>query len=584
MPISVKKDIKPHFGFGDNFALGDTPVFIPLDKPPVRYRDAGGSYLGYMKPVIAQYHWDQFYRSWGVGHIQRDAAKAVSRKFDLPSGLEAAFDELWDFVKQARKFECDKKSDGTISGDLKTAYHLAAQLAKGDSTVKDKTFGRAVQRTDTKFVIFSDFHMTAFDSTLPNYYFDVFHNDQLYLQVLDYYLNTEDGFCLVENGDVEDCLLYVPSLSEAQSRRAAAPPKGGDPEQNPIDYPVMNGADWDDFLQRRYLKRLDSQNNIFNRFPEYYRTVKKFMDKKKYIRLAGNHDSYLDEDHERDLRDNLKKLHGIDVFDALQIKPGGGAIKYLVLHGHQFDGACMQHGQIPFAKSCGEIYTECLSWANQGADRVWTESDTKLWYNHGSFANLLATEKPSNYVNKSHCHDVVPSGAFDLIFDSVEDVKKDSRSFIETLLGAQIGWEYFENCQGESADGGKTDGFNAFTLEVWTGEEMYKLKHMNEVDLCDGYAGEFDEGSEIPTLIVGHTHEPRHEAMYKDSKSGQLQSRKFYMNSGSAGRYENLIWGIEIEGDSAKVISYSNINGTLTKIEWKPQGARLEHANVIPIR
>src|SRR6202012_1842765 len=266
MPISVKNDIKPHFGFGVSFSLGDTPVYTPLDKPPVRYRAVGGSYLNYMKPVIAQNHWDQFYNSWGVAHIQRDAAKAVSRKFDLPSGLEGAFDELWDFVKQARKFECKKKNDGTIPADLKTAYQVAAKLAKGNVDVKNtRTFDRQVTRTDTKFVIFSDFHMTAFDSTLPNYYFDVFHNDNLYLQVLDYYLNVDTEFCLVENGDVEDCLLYVPDLAEAQSRRTAAPPKGGDPEGDPIDYPVRINSDWEDFLQRRYLKRLDSQNNIFHR-------------------------------------------------------------------------------------------------------------------------------------------------------------------------------------------------------------------------------------------------------------------------------------------------------------------------------
>jgi hypothetical protein len=44
------------------------------------------------------------------------------------------------------------------------------------------------------------------------------------------------------------------------------------------------------------------------------------------------------------------------------------------------------------------------------------------------------------------------------------------------------------------------------------------------------------------------------------------------MNTGSAGRFENLIWCIEIEGDKAAVYSWSNTgtstNFVLQKVKW----------------
>jgi len=46
-----------------------------------------------------------------------------------------------------------------------------------------------------------------------------------------------------------------------------------------------------------------------------------------------------------------------------------------------------------------------------------------------------------------------------------------------------------------------------------------------------------------------------------------------YMNTGSAGRFENLIWCIEITGSQARIYSWSN-SGTeskpvMRKIRWK---------------
>ena len=89
------------------------------------------------------------------------------------------------------------------------------------------------------------------------------------------------------------------------------------------------------------------------------------------------------------------KLGG-GVFDALWIKRNG-QIAYVVTHGHQYDESCMQHGDIPFAKSLGEVYSECLGWCNQGGDRIWRESDSKRWYVGTTFLNELAGSEPMDY-------------------------------------------------------------------------------------------------------------------------------------------------------------------------------------------
>ena len=51
----------------------------------------------------------------------------------------------------------------------------------------------------------------------------------------------------------------------------------------------------------------------------------------------------------------------------------------------------------------------------------------------------------------------------------------------------------------------------------------------------------------------------------------------WYLNSGSAGRYENLIWGIEIQGLTDRIVSWSKIDGELTRIYWKSNHGVLQH-------
>src|SRR5262249_38150992 len=152
---------------------------------------------------------------WTIINAERDIAKAISKKFDMDASLNEAFNDLWVFMSDARTYEGSQ--DATIKSDLQDSYRFAAMLAAG-KTVDKQTFRRSVTRTDSKFVIFSDFHMTAFKK-LPNYFNDF--NYQLYLDVLPYY--ADEDYTLVENGDVEDCVLFEPDNDGAHDRLKSAP-------------------------------------------------------------------------------------------------------------------------------------------------------------------------------------------------------------------------------------------------------------------------------------------------------------------------------------------------------------------------
>jgi hypothetical protein len=115
---------------------------------------------------------------------------------------------------------------------------------------------------------------------------------------------------------------------------------------------------------------------------------------------------------------------------------------------------------------------------------------------------------------------------------------------------------------------------------VWTGDETFKLRHMDEPKLCEEYERKYlarNTGKPIPTLVIGHTHEPRRRATFTEGTTVNIVD--YYLNSGAAGRFENLIWCVEIEGSTDRIVSWSRINGKLTRIAWKRQerpGARIE--------
>ena len=258
---------------------------------------SGGSYLDAVRSQIADRNWVEFFNSWHISTpdiVQRDLTRAIASKFNL-QGREDASNELFKFANDARTYEKNQK--GSIEQGLANAYRFAASLAAGDTVNEPSPFDRAPTTAATNLVVFSDMHMTALDK-LPNY-FEAF-NYQLYLDVLDFYAGAQ--FTLVENGDVEDCLVYDPTLQEAEARSHAAPrvapPIGWsgtvyiDPQSGlttgHFELPIKpTGPKWQEFMRLRYAKRLMSQEAIIGSFGDYYERVKsKFI---KYGRYYQAH-------------------------------------------------------------------------------------------------------------------------------------------------------------------------------------------------------------------------------------------------------------------------------------------------------
>jgi hypothetical protein len=110
--------------------------------------------------------------------------------------------------------------------------------------------------------------------------------------------------------------------------------------------------------------------------------------------------------------------------------------------------------------------------------------------------------------------------------------------------------------------------------EVCTGAAFFKYRHLDENSLANAILHWKVDLKDFPTIICGHSHEPRDHSRFLNSKAMLLPDTKDpniftrYMNTGSAGRFENLIWCIEVIGSTAHVYSWSN-SGTASKIAMR---------------
>ncbi|MBZ4021747.1 hypothetical protein CKO11_04645 [Rhodobacter sp. TJ_12] len=564
MPISVLKDCLPFYGDKTNFMMrgGLRPFNL-----------SGGSYLNFVKASVADRNFLAFHKDWKVkidslNNAQRgtqgEVTKALARRVNLRASKTDIFDDLWHITWEAKTYK--KDVDETIAGDLEDAYDLAARVATQTPFPNHPilppnipwqrlTWDRIVEApAGPNYVVFSDMHMMdhSSDFSLPNYFKD--HNLDLYLEVLTHYAD-QPGWCLVENGDVEECIIYEVDAGDAQVRKSLSKPAR--------KYPItQTDADWDAFMAVRYTKREATLGRLFISFRPYYDLIRdRFIAEDRYVRLTGNHDTYSNTERERVLRNMIEDELGVAVADVATVSQGG-QISHLILHGHQFDTVSIQSGAVPYALSLGEVFSETVSWIYEGPDRFWPDRDCRAWLAGGSIGNILAREEESGYSHDTIWNLLNAGG------DTARDkIKADTRGFVEALLEHEIAWEYFEN----------KDPWYALALEVATGDEWFKLRHLNERALCDGYFDRYRHHSgqsvrqakaNIPKLVLGHTHEPRCNAV--DPNHGE---RSWYLNSGSAGRFENLIWAVEITPSGDRIVSWSRVDGRLRKTIWRDESA-----------
>jgi hypothetical protein len=209
----------------------------------------------------------------------------------------------------------------------------------------------------------------------------------------------------------------------------------------------------------------------------------------------------------------------------------GNSVEFAILHGHQFD----EHTNPVTAQFLGETISESLSWAYQGPDRNWE------WQDHGRrWAELSApfSNELGGDFRATRSQTAAAIGAALGTLESAEGW--------ESLFEQDVAWEYFKS----------DTPAKAYRDEVKKGLQWFKFRHMNELHIKDLYQRHFSESQTLrPNLVLGHSHEVRFEPTYLDRDQTPVQFLQ-YFNTGAAGRFENLIWALEIDNGHPRMVSW----------------------------
>ena len=458
---------------------------------------------------------------------ERMLAKASASRFQLAEGEFPLFDGWWALSEPARRKRIEAAAE--TGEEIGEAFVRLAAIVDEEAVYKGETGYQHVSRVpgNGRFVIFSDHHM-GFEGSRQ----DFFHssgNSDLYAEILNGYADT--GFTLVENGDVEELIIHEPGLP------------------GPLADPQLR-SEW----------RLVQLRQVIDHHRTLYKQINdQFVSEGRYVRIAGNHDQDLQDarflDELRSVYPDLER-----VYDFLILEPAQDSDSTFVIgHGHHFDTASTPK----YSKQIGEVLSECLGWAYEGADRVWrwAAGDGVQGWAGGTeaFANTLVTDDPDESIPLS----IDVEGAFltwlgslglinpfealggipGIAADLTAELSKPS--LWENSFHGNIAWEYFQS--EDPAEG----VFN----EMFCGERWFKFRHLDEIFINDRLEDLF--GTRVPYLVLGHSHEPRHRSWDPDGS----EQADHYLNSGAAGRFENLIWGVEIIDGVAQVIAWHRPGG-----------------------
>lgn len=448
------------------------------------------------------------------------AITAAERQF--LNGNKTEFKHLWQLVRKATLYGILNHDEmiEEVEEYLATLVALAKDADMDPSPHMRGKVGKTGLNTyrtvnsSERIVIFSDLHITGLANRQG--FFHNSGNKALYIQVLqDHYADRD--FTLVENGDVEELLIYEPVLSEVEGMRNW--------EQDEID-------------ALRKTKKRDTMQEIVSDHEDFYRTIYDlFVARNRYFRTTGNHDYDLANNDFVAIIENVLGVVDWPTASDAVLLTNGKSPDYVICHGHQFDTSCVP----THANFLGENYSQGSAWAFQGPDRFWTEIDDGPDFMHRWLDGSLA------YTNMLVTADVDRKGLSEQYVAALGNVigTLNKAEGWEALYGKNIAWEYFTN---------SGDAKAAMKEEIESGKRWIKFRHMDEIRIVD--ALDKDLGSSGPTLILGHSHEPRfNSGTYRGPDLPPLQHAN-YINSAAAGRFQNLIWGVEIEERRPKIISW----------------------------
>jgi hypothetical protein len=485
----------------------------------------------------------------------RLVAKAAASGFHLqPGGLDT-FDDWWALARPARDLLAEghkRDGSGVIDVELRRAFTRLAAMVNDGARHDDLGYRFLARLPDSKpLVIFSDHHMGCAGNRQD--FFTGSGNRELYAEILDEYADA--GFTLVENGDVEELIVHEPDDPRPTRQLALL-----DAVQDPTN---IRDDGWEPIDALRRSQRLGQLSKVIDTHRALYDQInRQFVETGRYVRIAGNHD--------QDLQDPaflavLRRVYPrLDRVQDFLVVDDGRTPRFIVGHGHHFDTS----GTPKFSRRAGETLSECLAWAYEGADRVWRwdglDGVQKWCDGREPFRNTLVTDDTDRgwfsfrdgleaglaaWLGSATAGMVGlgPLGGVGAMAAALAD-QLSNPGFWESVFGHNIAWEYFRS----------DDPGEALFNEMFAGKRWMKVRHLDEIFIAGELRSAF--GDEVPALVLGHSHEVRHEAWNPATRS----TTGHYLNSGAAGRFENLIWCVEIVDGQARIVAWHRPGGPRT--------------------
>lgn len=448
----------------------------------------------------------------------------AARRYSVRPGEEETFVDTWKTYKSF----VERSGEG---GRRRGIDRVQTALADIDAALVGKGPLDALRLpVSGRYVIFSDHHNTQ--EGHRHDYFEV--NRPVFTHALSEYYDA--GFTLVEDGDVEELVVYDPALDQGEAGLRAK-----------LSFAGLEA--------RREEFRAEQLRLLLNepRQQAMWSQIERFHSDGRWVRIIGNHDV----DEKSPVFDAImeERFPGFHARDILFLDNADGQAEYAVLHGHQFDAWSNEDD----AARAGETISENLAIWFEGSDKHWkSDETTPLLSGRAALPNELVSARPGTRETPHRAPALTDDTRAPLL--DVEPLASErgfgARLFeflAEKLAGHAISWEYFEAADSPG---------RAFRREVMGGERFIKFRHMDEQVISRELDAAPDR--ERPTLVLGHTHEPRFEARWPNG--GAVETRM--MNCGSAGRYDNLVFGIEIVDGEASLISWSQVDGQMQRRVW----------------
>jgi len=467
-------------------------------------------------------------------------------------------DEIDDKIAsrvRAIKLICDAVPPGRPAEDVVVPERRFPDPMRPGRTFVDRSIEgmRHVRRRDVRdsYVIFSDHHI--FDANSRQDFFSP-HNKALYLDILTNHY-ARQNWHLVENGDLEELLIHEPDMAELEA-------DGGTKEW---DWPKI--FDYRAQKIRAQLRLIVADNR------DYYDAIwTGFAARGRYHKIVGNHDVAL-MDH--DLMDIIRQMTGyaFDTPSEVMLLSQPGRHRYCICHGHQFDHSCTPD----IAPYLGETFSQSGAWAFEGPDRTWK------WPENVDFLqDMLDGRRPVlNELVGIDPRSLTPLqiaalAGVAVLYGTAGTVLTAARAttaltatftivdpewFFEGVTGKNIAMEYFASRNSAG-----------IAEEIGSGRRWFKFRHMDEITLSDFLDDTAIWGETTPpTVVLGHSHEPRLRARHPDDN--HIHAR--YINSGAAGRFQNLIWAVEVVRGTARMVSWHYPDNDRSELpvrtEWTPR-------------